>query len=76
MNDVYIKATDINTWISKYFKNQDLISVGDLIGCIENLDMEIDRLKEELEDEKQDKEDNYVARPRSDYTGDTYDDRF
>ena len=58
MDNIYIKATDVNEWISKYF-NKDLISVGDLIGCIEDLDSEVDRLKEELEDLKQDIEDNY-----------------
>ena len=52
MDDVYIKATDVNTWISKYFKNKDLVSVGDLIGIIEDLDIEIDRLKDEIKDLK------------------------
>ena len=36
----------------------------------------VDRLEEELEDCKQDKEDNYVPRPMSDYTGDLEDDRY
>ncbi len=38
--------------------------------------LEIDRLEEELEDCKQDKEDNYVPRPMSDYTGDLEDDQY
>ena len=32
--------------------------------------------KEELEDCEQDKKDNYIPRPMSDYTGDLEDDRY
>ena len=46
MKDVYILKKDLNSWISKYFK-EDIISIYDLIGCIEDLDCEVDYLKEE-----------------------------
>lgn len=36
----------------------------------------VDRLKEKLEDCEQDKKDNYIPRPMSDYTGDLEDDRY
>ena len=69
MDSVYIKADDVNRWISKYFKNQDLISVSDLIDCIEDLDSEVEHLKEQLEDERQDKEDNYRPIPIEEQVG-------
>ena len=58
MKDIYIKKTDVNSWIAKYF-DKDLISVDDLINKIEDLDGEIDSLKEKLEDMKQDIEENH-----------------
>ena len=58
MNEIYIKKEDLNSWVAKYF-TQDLISIDDLIDCIENIDSEIDRLNEKIEDLKQDIEDNY-----------------
>ena len=53
MNEVYILKDELNSWISKYF-NKDLISVDDLISCIEDLDEEIDELREQLEDKEND----------------------
>lgn len=58
MKEVYIKTSDLNEWVSKYF-NKDLISIEDLIGVIEDLDSEIENLKEKIEDIEQDKEENY-----------------
>lgn len=49
MNDVYIKATDLNRWIVKHLpSNQDIYSINDLIGAIEDLDGEIENLNEEI----------------------------
>lgn len=53
MNKVYILKDELNSWISKYF-NKDLISVDDLISCIEDLDEEIDELKELIETKEND----------------------
>lgn len=53
MNKVYILKDELNSWISKYF-NKDLISIDDLISCIEDLDEEIDKLGEQLEDKEND----------------------
>ena len=64
MNSVYIKATDIPLWlVDRYFKGNDLISVDDLINALYEADAEIERLKEELEDFKQDVESNYKYMP-------------
>lgn len=59
MNEVYIRTIDLNTWVAKYFDKQDLISIDDLIGCIEDLDSEVEKLKEKIEDIEQDKKDNW-----------------
>lgn len=69
MDEVYIKVKDLNTWVSKYFKNEDIISIGDLIGVIEELDSEVQSLEEELEDLKQDVEDNYRHIPVAEQVG-------
>lgn len=77
MNEVYIRAEDLNRWIVKYLpKNKDLYSINDLIGAIEDMDNEIESLKEQVEDLEQDIEDNYKPISRSEYTGDSYDDRY
>jgi len=59
MNDIYIRAIDVNKWISKYFKNKDLISIDDLISCIEDLDSEIESLKIEIKELKEPDEQDY-----------------
>lgn len=58
MDQVYIKKNDLSEWTQKYFK-EDLVSVDDLIRVIEDLDNEIDRVKEEFDDYKQMVADNY-----------------
>ena len=50
MEQVFIKKVDLNKWIAKYFPNQDLISIEELLGVIEELDSEVDRLKEKISD--------------------------
>ena len=46
MNDVYIRAEDLSRWIVRNLpQNRDLYSIDDLIGAIEDLDSEVERLK-------------------------------
>lgn len=59
MDSVYIKKEDLGKWIAKYFPKKDLISVDDLIDCIENLDGEIDDLTTTIDDMERDIEENY-----------------
>ncbi len=47
MENVYIKKSDLNRWVAKYF-NKDLITIEDLIDTIEDLDDEISDLKDQL----------------------------
>ena len=49
MNEVYIDMRKENEWIKKYF-NADFVSIDQLISCIENLDSELEHLKENQED--------------------------
>ncbi len=58
MDNIFIKKEELNEWTQKHFK-EDLVSVDDLIRVIEDLDNEVDRVKEEYEDYKQMIKDNY-----------------
>lgn len=49
MDEVYVDMRKENEWIRKYF-HADFVSVSQLIGCIEDLDGEIELLKEKLEE--------------------------
>lgn len=60
MNEVYIRAQDLNKWIVRNLpQNRDLYSIDDLIGAIEDLDSEVERLKNIIDDLEQDIEYNY-----------------
>ena len=63
MDSVYIKTEHLNSWISKYFKDKDLISIEDLIGLIEDLADEIEHWKEKFEDLEEDVRENYKPIP-------------
>ena len=63
MDEVFIDMRNQNKWIQKYFPNKDFVSIDELIGCIEDLDGDVESLKEELrEATKSDAEkyDDYV----------------
>lgn len=49
MDEVYVDMRYQNDWIKKYF-NADFVSVAQLLGCIEDLDGEIENLKEKIEE--------------------------
>lgn len=49
MNEVFIDMRKENEWVRKYF-NADFVSIDNLISCIEDLDSEIEHLKENQED--------------------------
>lgn len=66
MDEIYIKADDLNDWIKKYLpKNQDLYSIDDLIGAIEDMDGEIERLRNVIDDLEEDIRENYRPIPVS-----------
>lgn len=59
MDEIYIKKYYLNEWIAKFFPNQDLISIEELIGVIEDLDGELESVREEFEEYKIYVHDNY-----------------
>lgn len=61
MDNVFIKKNELSEWTQKYFK-EELVSVDDLIRVIEDLDNEIENVKEKYEDFKQMVLDNYIPR--------------
>ena len=60
----YIKKEDLNKYTAKHFI-QDLISVDDLLDCIEMLDEKIENLERQIEDREQDISENYRRIPIS-----------
>ena len=58
MDEVYIDMRKENEWIRKYF-DRDFVSIDQLIGCIEDLDDEIENWKEKYEELENDIKDNY-----------------
>ena len=70
MNEIYIKTTDLSTWMKvKYFKNKDLVSVEELIGLIEDIDDDLEALQEKYDDLEQDLHDNYKPISHSEMYG-------
>ena len=58
MDKVYIRVEDY-VLLKKYFDNKDLVSVEDLIGLLDDLTYDVEKLKEEYEDLVEDVRDNY-----------------
>lgn len=55
MDGVYIKTDYLTEWMKKkYFSNKEFVSIDDLIGLIEDLDGDIEVLKETKERLEQD----------------------
>lgn len=65
MDNIYIKKEDLYQYKGTYevfnrlFENKDLISIDDLISCIEDLDSEVEDWKMKYEELQNDLEDNY-----------------
>lgn len=68
MENVFIKREELNKWIAKYFK-EDLVSIDDILRVLEDLDNEVDSIKEEFNDYKQMVEDNYKPKSMWEQTG-------
>lgn len=54
MNEVYINLKDINSGVlNDIFKNQDLVSVEELVSKLEDYYADIEKQQEEIEDLKE-----------------------
>ena len=58
MEKLYIKIEDY-VLLKKFFKNQDLVSIEDLIALIDDLNYDYEKIKEEYTDLIEDVRDNY-----------------
>lgn len=72
--DLYKEISDIT--MTNYEKVGDFLPYDSIIPMFEDLLAEIHHLEEKYEDLENDLESNYKPLSRSDYTGDSYDDRF
>lgn len=68
MKDLFIDIRNENEIITKYF-NKDLVSVDELLGAIEDLKLEVERLNEQIEDKEQYYKDNYRKIDDYEYCG-------
>ena len=68
MKDLFIDIRNENEIITKYF-NKDLVSVDDLLGAIEDLKLEVERLNEQIEDREKYYKDNYRKIDEHEYYG-------
>ena len=60
MDETFIRTTTLPEWLKeKHFKDKDFYSIDELIATIEDQDADIERLEEELEDLRRDREENY-----------------
>ena len=60
MTEVYINTKYFAGWIkSKYFRGKDFYSIDELLNIIEDLDDELESLKEEYQDYKDYVKSNY-----------------
>lgn len=55
MDEIFINIKYQNEWIRKYF-TKDFITINELIGVIEDLDSEVEYLKEQIQDMKEEHE--------------------
>lgn len=62
MEEVYIKVQDLGESLKKHFRDKDLISVIELECLCEDLDAELEGLKEEYEDYQEEVNENYKPR--------------
>ena len=64
MDQVFIDIRE-REWLHKFFEDKDFVSIDDLLGVIEDLDCEVERLNEKIADMRQNVEDFY--NPKSPY---------
>lgn len=65
MENVYIKVQDMNKWVAKHFPNQDLVTIEEILGVIEELDSELETKKREYKELENNLHENY--KPISSY---------
>ena len=59
MDKVFINKSELNKWIARYFPDQNLISIEDLLNTIENLDIEVENLQKMYDELYNNLQNNY-----------------
>ena len=60
MENIYIKVEEIpRNLVQQYFNNKDLISIDELIKTLDDVNWELNYIKDEYEEYKTDIEENY-----------------
>lgn len=75
-NELKILEIVSNKTGTDYEIKNNLLPNDNFMSVIEDLLCEVGRLEEQIETLENDKRDNYDSRKMSEYTGDSYDDRF
>ena len=57
--ELLINLKEQNSWIQDRFPKKDLITLDELMSDYEDLIAEVERLQEEIEDFKQDRDENF-----------------
>ena len=61
MDEIFIDIR-YREWLQKFFKDKDFVSIDDLLGVIEDLDCEVERLNEKIANMRQDVQDFYTPK--------------
>ena len=70
MDETFIRTLTLPEWlVKKYFKDKDFYSIDELIGIIEDLDSDVERLEEKVKDLEYDIQENYRPIPYSEMVG-------
>jgi len=51
MNDIFVRVDALDFWIAKYF-DKDIVTLQEIFDKMEELQYEIDRLNDELEEKE------------------------
>lgn len=52
INDILIKISDYDDTINKIFLNKDVVTITEVVNMLENQYLEIEHLREEIEDKE------------------------
>jgi len=66
MDEIFIKTSSYDC-LEKHFKDRDLTTIEELIGLIEDLDYDLENLKEEFDDFKNEVKEHYKPIPFDPY---------
>lgn len=70
MDKIFIKTQDLTSWLAKkYFENQDIISVDDLINAFENTAIALENCQDDFDSFRENVQQNYKPMSISEQIG-------